>query len=385
MIEQAGVLGNLHEAPKFGRNRASLGAPGTHIDVVGLTGLDYYANEGTKTLPLRRGCKQSMPFSDAQRLLNEYNVALDPNRRGLGQTGANFAVALANLGETVTFHTPLSIRDKSTSIIRAVLSSYQNLEMDVTEHEGRNPQAIHVLVSSDGEKIACVDKPPAPLHPSFGQPSLIMIAATSGNWETTLNETVGYALQNNISYGMLASESQLKNLAKDPAKRDAYLRALKDTSIWLGNNDEASLILEAFGQTPSSNSQLLAGQLRALGEGIPYVSITHGSSFSTLLTETHFHLLNSTPVKAKNTAGAGDQYAATLLNSLRGISDPSVVRDIERAMITASFSTLDVVLREDTISGQLTARRKEELDLTFNLFDKLLAHGFYKHTAYPLR
>jgi len=385
MRERAGDLGNPHEAPKFRRNRASLGTPGTRIDVVGLTGLDYYADEGAKPLPLRRGGKQNMPFDDAQVLLNQFDVVIDPARRGLGQTGVNLAVALANLGETVTLHTPLSIRDESTSIIRAVLSSYQNLEIDATEHEYRNPQGIHVL-GPDGDKKAYLDKPAAPLHPRFGQPGLIMIAATSGNWEATLNETVNYALQNEISYGMLASESQLKDLTRDPAKRDAYLKALKDTSIWLGNNDEARLILEAYGQTPSTDPQLLARQLRDLGEGIPYVSITHGPGFSTLLTETHFHLLNSTTVKARNTAGAGDQYAATLLNGLRGISDPSVVRDIEHTMITASFSTLDVVLREDTTSGQLTSRRKRELKLTDHLtFDKLAPYGFYEHTAYPLR
>lgn len=373
------------------------GTPNSVVTFMGLAGTDVYAEaNGTPLLSsesLPKGGKRNMTPDVRSQLLKQHSITIDSGRSGVGQTGANAVSAFSKYGYPTEFHLPLAVGDESSQIIIMTLE-YARVKLAPTWYEGYNPSGVHVIWP-DGQKTALLDKNVPPIetkfHPDTG---FIMLAATGTNWDLDWRKAITYARENKIPYGILGSESQLKEIqihdemskiAKKRAqeKRNTYLEAISGATIWLGNDDEAQIIVQASGQTPSNDPLSLAQQMRsAAKDNLPFCSITFGPGLSTLLAFDDLHTLLSGTVKAKNTAGAGDQYAAALFAKLREPNNFDL-HGIGRAMIEAAYATIDVVSVDDTMSGQMTRERSDRLGFKY-MPEDLLEHLGFQHSIIKL-
>jgi hypothetical protein len=294
-----------------------------------------------------------------------------------GLSGGNFAVGVDKLRSPdqphgqVLVYTALSPTDpESTKRIRRGMEVTHNIKLLVepnTAPDGgfvSNPVSL-ILPPKNNPAIVGY-KPPSPAINAAEyaeSPGVLVLGPTSGDWVNTTYHSTKYAADHNIPVVIFASESQIKQVLKDDTKKEAYLKGLRTASAFIGNRNEAEMIVAASNldvpSDPDAAAKLTLQLKKASGGSLTDVSITDGRR-GAVYRDVNDNLYTLTGPKFPwagvkpyvNRLGLGDAYGAVLFHALQseGISEDS----IHLALRKAGYGTALATRAEDAQSPQMT-------------------------------
>lgn len=347
------------------------------LAAVGSVGIDRFGSFSVEPDFVSPG--QKYPVDDLSQLdglMSEYGITVDPAMDAAGLTVANILTGTAkiNTGNMLLFTSVVPHEtDSTTGTILDNLTSQGITVKDTPALGTVNPRSV-VLPPEDQRRILTLkpfDMPAINMTPNGDRPGAVILCSAGGPWGQTWENAGNYAEATGAQTIVIGSESQIKQL-DDPDKRRVYLERLRHSAGFLGNTDEAAMIIAASGGTPAvGDPERLARQMQGFGQEKEIVSLTYGPEGGVLLDRSGIVYTHTVPPRPKDTTprngtevpfgkvtnviGAGDQTAAVLIAGLRelGATPDAIYHSVGKA---AEGSTW-VVGRRDAQSGQLTRRQ----------------------------